>query len=114
MHVILRFYDHIEMYSRSEVECDRVCCVGQREEGVSSLYRLDGALNWAQFAARSAEIGSAGHVCPASEILAPATMFNIRQIFWFPSATLSGTMRLFKLRRTDLKGQKGSQFDLPT
>ena len=70
MHVILRFYDHIEMYSRSEVECDRVCCVGQREEGVGSLYRLDGALNWAQFAARSAEIGSAGHVCPTSEILA--------------------------------------------
>ena len=58
------------MYIRSEIEYDRVCCVGQREEGVSSLYRLDGALNWAQFAARSAEIGSAGHVCPASEILA--------------------------------------------
>ena len=58
------------MYIRSEIEYDRVCCVGQREEGVSSFYRLDGALNWAQFAARSAEIESARHVCPASEILA--------------------------------------------
>ena len=47
-------------------------------------------------------------------VVSPATIFNIRQIFWFPSAALSGTMRLFKLRRTDLKGQQRSQLDLPT
>ena len=47
-------------------------------------------------------------------VVSPATIFNIRQIFWFPSATLSGTMRPFKQRRTDLKGQKRSQFDLQT
>ena len=49
-----------------------------------------------------------------SRVVSPATIFNIRQIFWFPSAALSGTMRLFKLRRTDLKGQQRSQFDLQT
>ena len=49
-----------------------------------------------------------------SRVVSPATIFNIRQIFWFPSATLSGTMRLFKRRRSDLKGQQRSQFDLPT
>ena len=42
-------------------------CTKQHTE--SAHCSLDGALNWAEFAARSADIESARHVCPVSEIL---------------------------------------------